>query len=118
MNSSFVSIRVNSTEPFVRFYEALLDFHVERELQPGNGIGIVFMNNADNFTLEFVAHPEHPAAGNERGAVSLMFMNNDLEKKKKILEDHNVEYVEDRLPNGMRFLRFQDPGNLDIVLYE
>ncbi|MFO7840614.1 MAG: VOC family protein [Fidelibacterota bacterium] len=118
MNQSFVMIGVNSLEISVSFYETILDFHTEKNIEPGDGIRIAFLSNTDNFTLELIEKADHPAAGNKGSSVSLMFSNNDLDEKRKILRYNDIEYVDDVLPNGMKYVRFRDPDGVGIVLYE
>ncbi|MDZ7795947.1 MAG: VOC family protein [Candidatus Marinimicrobia bacterium] len=118
MNKSFVSIAVNSLEISVSFYVTILNFHTEKNIEPADGIRITFLSNTDNFTLELIERADLPAADNKGSSVSLMFSNNDLEEKRKILRYNDIEYLDDILPNGMKYLHFRDPDGVGIVLYE
>ena len=118
MTNSFIMIGVQSMDASVDFFKNILDFQVEGNQKPNNDIELTFLKNADNFMIELVYRTDIPVPDNKDSSTSIMFRHIDLEAKKEVLVNNDIKYISAALPNGTKFLKFQDPNNVNIVLYE
>lgn len=117
MNNNFIIIGVNSIDESLNFYENVLDFKIEKRLNPNTNTDIVFIKK-DNLKIELIKRDDMPPVDNSNSSISIAFSNDNLENRIKILSDKNIDYLQDSLGNGMKFLRFEDPTGVGVVIYE
>lgn len=116
MDKSFVTIGVNNLQESITFYQEVLGYRVEKELQPTRHINLCWIAKTDSLTIELVQQENMPQADNTHSSITLTYQVADLAPYKQILVKMQTQYTEMTLGPGATAIRFSDPNGVALSL--
>jgi catechol 2,3-dioxygenase-like lactoylglutathione lyase family enzyme len=115
MEKSFIAIGVKSIDQSINFYQSILNFKLDKRIQPTNDTIIAWLKDDNNFIIELIQKNNMPLQNNNNSSITLCFTVNDLNEKQKKLDENSIKYEKFTLGNNEHdVLRFKDPDNISI----
>lgn len=114
MNNSIISIGVKSMEESLSFFKDVMDFNLDRRMNPSPGVELCFISNKDQMVIELIEMENVPVPVNSSSSLTLTFMVENLEEKEALLKVKNIKYKTKTLPNRLNVHQFHDPNGISL----
>lgn len=116
MKKTFVALGVVSLEESINFYCKVLDFKMDKSIEPTDKIRIVWLKDNNGFWIELIERSDMPSPNNNETSFTLCITDLNLEAYSQRLQSMGIGFNKFTLPNGKDVIRFKDPNNLNISL--
>ena len=117
MKLEVVPLPVKDVERSLEFYVQKIGFHLDHDVQPGNGMRIIQLTPQGSACS--IVFGTGMGDANEPGSVkNLHLVVNDISKARDLLFEKEVEIIEIQDMGGVKYAYFSDPDGNSWALQE